>query len=151
MTATSPRTIVPVPFGIEVSFPSPGAARMAVAGEIDLATAPILGMRLLSVITDHWPAIIDVDLTEVTFLDCTGIGALVAVRNAAEQTGCRVWISHPQPMSAVILEVVGLLGMFTAPMQPSQHETRSPGSVMLMPTRTRFARMARALVGRSAA
>ena len=98
MVAILPRATVPVPWCIEVSFPSPGTARLTVTGDIDLATAPKLGMQPLIVMTEHSPAVIDVDLAAVTFLDCSGIGVLVAVRNAAEQTGCEVWISHPQPM-----------------------------------------------------
>lgn len=148
MVATLPRATVPVPWGIEVSFPSPGIARLTVAGDIDLATAPILGVRLLTVMADHSPAVIDVDLAEVSFLDCSGIGVLVAARNAGEQAGCRVWLSRPQPMPARVLDVVGLLGVFTAPVPPCEHEAGSSRSVTVLPTRTRFVRMARAMVGR---
>jgi anti-anti-sigma factor len=151
MVTTLPRATGPAPGGIEVSFPSPGTARLSVAGELDMATAPMLGMRLLAVLADHRPAIIDVDLAEVTFLDCTGIGVLVAARNAAEQTGSRVWLSHPQPMPAVVLGVVGLLDAFTAPVLPSAYDAGSRNAVMLPPTRTRLARMARAMVGRKIA
>jgi anti-anti-sigma factor len=86
-----------------------------VAGELGLATAPMLGMRLLTVMDAHHSAVLDVELAEVTFLGCSGIGMLVAVRNTAERTGCQMRISHPQPMVALILDVVGLLGLFTAP------------------------------------
>lgn len=149
MTTTFPRPLAPAPLRIEVTFTSPSSVRMAVAGEIDLATAPMLGMRLLTAIDAHHPAVIDVDLAEVGFLDCSGIGVLVAVRNAAEKSHCQVLVSHPQPLVATVLEVLGLLGPFTAPIASAEALRRR--SAASRTTRTRVARMARALVGRVAA
>lgn len=149
MTITSPRSAAPVPLRIEVSFTSPSSVRVAVAGEIDLATAPILGMRLLTVIDGHHPAVIDVDLAEVGFLDCSGIGVLVAVRNAAEKSRCQVWVSHPQPLVATVLGVLGLLAMFTGPIVSV--EALPPRPALARTTRARVARMVRALAGRVAA
>jgi anti-anti-sigma factor len=147
MTTTLPRA--PVPLRIEVSFPSPGTARLAVAGEVDLATAPMLGMRILTVLDACHPAVIDVDLAAVTFLDCSGIGTLVTARNTAEQTRCQIRISHPRPMVAQILDMVGLLVPFTAPIVPA--EPSPPQIASPRTTRNRFVRMARAMVGRVAA
>ena len=149
MTTTLPRSTAPIPLRIEVSFPSPISVRIAVAGEVDLATAPVLGMRLLTVMDAHHPAVIDVDMTEVSFLDCSGIGVLIAVRNAAEQTRCQVRVSHPQPLVATVLEVLGLLALFTAPIAST--EAQPPRSASSRTIRTRVARVARALVGRVAA
>jgi anti-anti-sigma factor len=149
MATTFPWPAGPVPLRIEVSFPSPGSVRMAVAGEIDLATAPTLGMRLLTVMDAHHPVVIDVDLAEVGFLDCSGIGALVTVRNAAEKSGCQVWVSHPQPLVATVLEVLGLLTVFTAPVVSA--EVPRPWSMPSWTSWTRVVRIARALAGRAAA
>jgi anti-anti-sigma factor len=85
-TKLSPVTPLPQ-LRIDTSCPSPATVRVAVLGEVDLATAPVLRDRLLSVLHKQAPAVLDVDLAEVTFLDCAGIGALVAVRNAAVHTG----------------------------------------------------------------
>ena len=82
---------------IDTSYPSPNTARAAVAGEVDLATAPVLSDRLLGLLDGRAPAVLEVDLAGCTFLDCTGIGALVRVRNAAVQTGCQIRVIHPQP------------------------------------------------------
>jgi anti-anti-sigma factor len=99
---------------LDVSWPAPSTARVAVVGEVDLATAHLLRTRLLGVLREQ-PAVIDVDLAGVTFLDCTGISALVAVRNAARHTGRQVWVIHPQPVVRRILDMTGLLGPLTAP------------------------------------
>lgn len=113
-TIFSPVTIT-ARLHIDTSYPSAVTARVAVAGEIDLATAPVLRERLLRVLRDQRPDLLDVDLAGVTFLDCTGLGALVAIRNAAIQAGRQMRVSHPQPTVRRVLEVTGLLGVFTAP------------------------------------
>jgi anti-anti-sigma factor len=110
---------------IDTSHPSPATTRVAVAGEVDLATASVLRDRLLEVLSDQRPAALDVDLAEVTFLDCTGITALVDARNAAVQTGYQIRVSHPQPIVRRVLDLTGLLGVLTA---PSNEPTTAPVS-----------------------
>jgi anti-anti-sigma factor len=70
---------------IDTSLPSPSTARVTVVGEVDLATAPTLRDRLLSVLREQSPAVLDVDLAGVIFLDCTGISALIAAVHAGGQ------------------------------------------------------------------
>jgi anti-anti-sigma factor len=128
-TTFSPMTVLPQ-LHIDTSYPSPATARVAVAGEVDLATASALRERLLRVLHDRSPDLIDVDLAGVTFLDCTGLGALVAVRNAAVQVGQQVRVSHPQPIVRRVLEVTGLLGVFTAPISlPTPTGSENPSRV----------------------
>jgi anti-anti-sigma factor len=100
---------------IDTSYPSAATARVAVVGEVDLATTPMLRERLLRVLLDQRPELLDVDLAGVTLLDCIGLGVLVAVRNAAIRAGGQMRVSHPQPIVRQVLEVTRLLGMFTAP------------------------------------
>jgi anti-anti-sigma factor len=105
---------------LDTIWPAPSTARVAVIGELDLATAPVLRNRLLGVLREQAPAIVEVDLAGVTFLDCTAISALVAVRNAAIQAGGQMRVSHPQPIVRRVLEVTGLLDLFTAPIDQTQ-------------------------------
>jgi anti-anti-sigma factor len=100
---------------LHTSYPSPSTARVTVIGEIDMATASALSDRLLDVLQEQTPAVLDVDLAGVTFLDCTGISAIVAVRKAAVRAGRGMRISNPQPVVRRVLDVTGLLGVFTAP------------------------------------
>jgi anti-anti-sigma factor len=112
-TTHSPVTaLTPLHIAATASSP-PGTVRVAVTGEVDLATAPELRERLLGVLHTHGPAVLDIDLAGVTFLDCTGIGALVAVYNAAVHAGCQLRVLHPQPIVRRVLEVTGLLDVFT--------------------------------------
>jgi anti-anti-sigma factor len=122
-TTLSPVTML-AHLDIAPSRPSPATARVAVIGEVDLATAPVLRDQLLGVLHDYGPDVLDVDLGGVTFLDCAGVGALVGVRNAAVQAGRQIRVAHPQPIVRRILEVTGLLGVLTAPTDqrsPQQH------------------------------
>jgi anti-anti-sigma factor len=102
---------------IEVRSPSSTVARVVVRGEVDVTTAAALRDRLLCVLRDRTPAIIQVDLAGVGFLDCTGIDVLVAVHNAAARSGCPLRIIHPQHIVRRILEVTGLLGVLTGPIE----------------------------------
>jgi anti-anti-sigma factor len=99
---------------IDTNYVSPTLARIVVVGDVDLATAPLLRDRLFSVLRDHTLALVDVDLSGVAFLDCTGIGALVAAYNAAVRSGCRLQVTNPQPIVWRVLEVTGLTGILTA-------------------------------------
>jgi anti-anti-sigma factor len=124
-TKFSPVTAV-AQLQIATSCPSPATVRVAVVGEVDLATAPAFRERLLSVLHDYTPAVLDVDLGGVTFLDCAGIGALVGVRNAAVQAGRRIRVTHPQPFVRRVLDVTGLLAVLTAPVDQPQRRPTSP-------------------------
>jgi anti-anti-sigma factor len=111
---------------LDTSWPSPATARVAVIGEIDLATAPLLRDRLLDLLHEWSPAMLDVDLAGVAFMDCTGIGALIAVRNAAVQAGGQMRVTRPQSIIGRVLELTGLLAVFTAPIdQPQPPRTGS--------------------------
>lgn len=54
-----------------------GCVVLAVAGEVDLGTAPQLKDRLAELVADGHRHVV-VDLTATEFLDSTGLGALVA-------------------------------------------------------------------------
>jgi anti-sigma B factor antagonist len=139
MTDPGPLVTVPMPLRIAVNFPSPGNVRMAVAGEIDLATGPILSTRLLAVMREHHPVVVEVDLGKVTFLDCTGISVFVAARAAAVSTRCELWVTRPQGLVSRVLDVTGLLTTLTAPAVPDD-----PAPPRLNRWRPRFGRRAHA-------
>jgi anti-anti-sigma factor len=124
-TPLSPVTPVPR-LDIETIRPSPTQAWVGVIGEVDLATSKQLRDTLLIVLHDRAPAVVDVDLAGVSFLDCAGIGALVAVRNVATGAGRQLRVSHPLPIVRRILELTGLLGVLTAPPdRPGQPPSKS--------------------------
>jgi len=109
---------------IETTYPSPATAWVAVSGEVDLATAEVLRDRLLDVLRDEAPTMLRVDLAAVTFLDCAGISALVAVHNAAVRTGRQMRVTHTQPIVRRVLDLTGLHDVFTA--QIDRPQPRGP-------------------------
>jgi anti-anti-sigma factor len=110
--------------------PPSGTARVAVTGEVDLATAPEFRETMLGLLRTQGPSILDIDLAGVTFLDCTGISAIVALRNAAVHAGCHVRVCHPQPIVGRVLEVTGLLDVLTVePQRLPPDPEHPPGHV----------------------
>src|SRR5689334_23644200 len=67
-------------------------------GEIDMTTVGTLSHTLTTVLAQQRPLHIDVNLAEVTFMDSSGINALMACRAEATSSGCRITISHPRPL-----------------------------------------------------
>jgi len=119
---------------IETNCSSPVTVRVAAIGEIDLATAHVLHEELLSALHAQAPELLDVDLAGVTFMDCIGLGVLVAVRAAAAQTGCRLRVVNPQPIVRRVLEMTGLLGVPAAPFdEPPLVPTRSEDPSRIRP------------------
>jgi len=111
---------------IDIRTPSPTTVCFVVIGEVDLATAGVLRARLLGVLHDQAPEVIDVDLAGVRYLDCAGLGALAAAHIAATHTECLLWVTHPQPIVHRILQLTGLLDLLTAPNdQPPRQPVRS--------------------------
>jgi anti-anti-sigma factor len=96
---------------LDISHPSPGMARVAVSGEIDLYTADALREGLLRVLGEYTPAVLEVDLTEVEFLDCAGVDVLVDAHNAARHAGVRLRVTHPQRIVRRVLDLVGPRGV----------------------------------------
>jgi anti-anti-sigma factor len=81
-------------------------------GEIDMATVETLRHTLTTVLRQEHPVHIDVNLAEVTFMDSSGINALMACRADATPNGCRVTISHPRPTVRRVLAVTGVGRLF---------------------------------------
>jgi anti-sigma B factor antagonist len=83
-----------------------------VTGDIDLATADKVGEALTEALTkksEVW-----VDLSGVTFLDSTGIRALVQAHRKASNQGAHLYVHGAQQWVAKVLEVTGV-GPLLAP------------------------------------
>ena len=83
-----------------------GHSTLVVSGEIDLATAAMFRQELIAAAGDaHSPAL--VDLSAVTFLDSSGLNALVAARRSLEGTDVSLVLLNPSPICRRVLEVTG--------------------------------------------
>jgi anti-sigma B factor antagonist len=84
-----------------------GVRVIAVAGELDIATAPELCARLDSSRAVHRPRLL-VDLSDVTFCDSTGLRALLGAASEVRAHGGRFAMVCPAPGDvARLLEIVG--------------------------------------------
>jgi anti-sigma B factor antagonist len=98
--------------GAWISAYDAGPVRVVVAsGELDLAVAPQLKERLLAEVGRR-PACLAVDLTEVSFLDCTGLGALLAGNRRAKLLGIRFVLAGLSGAPARVLALTGTAGAF---------------------------------------
>ena len=86
-------------------------AVVTAAGEIDLATSPALRTRLQDAIGQN--RLVIVDLSDVTFIDSTGLGVLIGgLRRVNEAAGeMRIVIADPRVLK--IFEITGLTGLFS--------------------------------------
>ena len=84
-------------------------------GEIDITTVSTLSHTLATVLRQEQPVHIDVNLAEVTFMDSSGINALMACLADATPLGCRITISHPRPTVRRVLAVTGVNHLFGLP------------------------------------
>jgi anti-anti-sigma factor len=85
---------------------------ISVAGEVDLLTSSDLRARLSEVLAAGDKRVI-LDLSGVTFLDCAGLGVLVAARNRAHEDGGAVCIAAPSPRVRRVVDLAGLAPYFS--------------------------------------
>lgn len=78
-----------------------------VHGDLDLATAPTLKRRLRNAIDEGWRRVV-VDLTDVTFIDSSGIAALVFARRRLESSGGAIAIVAPSDQQQHVFRLTGL-------------------------------------------
>jgi anti-sigma B factor antagonist len=83
-----------------------GTHVVRVLGEVDLATAPALERMLLAVDDDRSSAVI-VDLTGCTFLDSSGLRALIASRTRLERSSRPFALVLSNPNVLRILQITG--------------------------------------------
>jgi anti-sigma B factor antagonist len=80
-------------------------------GEIDVFTAPALRLDLQGLADDQAAAVLVIDLFAVTFLDSSGLGALVGTLRRVRERGGSLRIVRPQTPASRIFELTGLAGV----------------------------------------
>ncbi len=76
---------------------------LSVQGEVDVVTAPVLN-RLIASLDDGAPRVV-VDMSGVTFIDSSGVGALIEVRRHLHQAGREMLVEAPSPFVARVLDL----------------------------------------------
>src|SRR3982750_2289748 len=77
-------------------------------GELDLVTVPPLREEWEAVIDAVHPALFVIDLTKVTFLDSTALGAIIRVYKRQREHGGDVLVIHANPSITKIFRITHL-------------------------------------------
>lgn len=96
-----------LPFAVRVISTGERAARVIVTGELDLATAPKLDAVLTGALGETKDVVLD--LSQVTFIDSTGLSTILAGLSASQLNGGTLAISSALPPQArKLFELAGM-------------------------------------------
>ncbi|WP_433248234.1 STAS domain-containing protein [Streptosporangium sp. CA-135522] len=82
------------------------------AGELDLASTPILRAQLERIWALPDVAVLIMDLSEVTFCDSTGLAVLIATLRRSRERGARLMLAGITGMLVRLLALTGLRDAF---------------------------------------
>ena len=92
---------------INVAPAQDGVITIAVAGELDLATAPLIGATLRR-LDSAQPLHVHLDLTGVSFCDAAGLNAFLAADRLLRATSGRLTLIRPSPQIRRVLTITQL-------------------------------------------
>jgi anti-anti-sigma factor len=78
-----------------------------VHGDIDLASAPELMDAVESLIPSR-PDVVALDLSDVPFIDSSGLRSILVAKKRLETLGARIAILHPHPMPRFLVQRMAL-------------------------------------------
>ncbi len=89
-----------------------GSAVVTVLGEIDFTNADEVSRGIEDAVSRWSPPAVRVDLRSATFIDSTGLGALIAGYRAATENDVRFVVINPSTGLRRVLAVTGLCDLF---------------------------------------
>jgi anti-sigma B factor antagonist len=95
----------PEGFTVEVGGPDEGPSVITVRGELDMSTSPELAAAVSGAGSG---STVVLDLSQVTFLDSSALGALVAAGGELSEAGGRLQIGPRSEIVSRVLEITGL-------------------------------------------
>lgn len=104
-------------------------ALITLAGEIDRESAPLVRTSLARCLHDGIRTV-DVDLTPVTFCDCSGLNVFLDAAQRTAEAGGTLRLHHPPPTLGRILDLTGcgflLLGLPLGNLAPRLGDLPAP-------------------------
>lgn len=95
------------PFAIRIAAAPDGSVRVKVTGELDLSTSPELDAALRREIGEGKRVVLD--LSEIAFIDSTGLNALISALRASDSNGAGLMVSPSLPTQVrKVFEITGL-------------------------------------------
>jgi anti-sigma B factor antagonist len=98
---------------IPVHVTSNPDASLTLRGDLDLATADTLRAAVADALRGDTCTSVVLDLAEVTFIDSTGLGTLVAIRNECLDRDIALSLRRPSPTVRRLLQLSALDTVFT--------------------------------------
>ncbi|MFD5077739.1 STAS domain-containing protein [Streptomyces sp. NPDC058371] len=106
-------------------------ALITLSGEIDLESEPLLRAALTRCLSDGI-RIVDVDLTPVTFCDCTGLNTFLCAAQRTTEAGGSLRLHNPPQSLGRILDLTGsgflLLALPPGQTSPSLGDASGPAA-----------------------
>jgi anti-sigma B factor antagonist len=97
-------TIAPQPFDVDVDASIPGQAVVRLRGELDVGSAPELSACLAAL--DEVDVV--VDMSGLTFMDSSGISALIEAYKRCSKGGLSFVLRSPSAQVANVLRITGV-------------------------------------------
>ncbi|WP_433830584.1 STAS domain-containing protein [Actinoplanes sp. CA-015351] len=94
-------------------------------GDLDVANAAVLRQVFQQVLDRRDCSQLIVDMSQVTFLDSSALGVLVAARRAATAQNVTLLLRDPGPMVRMVLEVTNLQHLFAGDQTVEQAADKS--------------------------
>ncbi len=88
-----------------------GAATLTLHGELDLGSADTL-REAIRELQYHHHVIVVVDLSQLDFIDCTGVRELIMARNTQRRRGGELILKDPSRQTLRVLDLLGLSEAF---------------------------------------
>jgi anti-anti-sigma factor len=104
-------TYVPAPLSVAVDADDRRNVVVRVRGELDLATTAVLHDAVLATLVAHPPRVV-LDLSRVTFIDCSGLTELLALQRSCGTTGSALVLGTVSPTVRDLLVLCELAEQF---------------------------------------
>ena len=93
---------------------------MVVRGELDIRQAPALRAAITALLNRGDVTAIDLDISDVTFIDSTGLGTIVVAHRIAADLGVTLQVTTSSLFAARLMSLVGADAVV-----PAQHRTET--------------------------
>jgi anti-anti-sigma factor len=83
------------------------ATKLALRGELDMYTAPVLARELEAAVEAHTPRVV-LDLAALSFMDVAGLRAILDAARIVRRDGGSLVIANPMPHIVRLLELTAI-------------------------------------------
>jgi anti-sigma B factor antagonist len=95
------------------SHADPGVTRLALTGDLDMATADLLIRQVTDALAGHPTRSLVIDAADLVFCDSSGVHALVSARREAHRHGSTFQLTNPHGITRRTLQITGVLDVLT--------------------------------------